>query len=32
VKQQLVRDLVDEGNQLTAIWVSSIITARKRRR
>jgi len=28
VKQDLVLDLLDEGNQLTAIWVSSINTAR----
>jgi len=28
VKHELVADLLDEGNQLTAIWVSSINTAR----
>lgn len=28
VRQKLVEDLLDEGNQLTAIWVTSINTAR----
>jgi four helix bundle protein len=28
VKFALVEDLLDEGNQLTAIWVTSINTAR----
>lgn len=28
LKQNLVEDLIDEGNQLTAIWVTSIRTAR----
>ena len=28
VNARLVNDLIDEGNQLTAIWVSSINTAR----
>jgi four helix bundle protein len=28
VKHELVADLLNEGNQLTAIWVSSINTAR----
>ena len=32
VKLNLVEDLLDEGNQLTAIWVASINTARGRRR
>jgi four helix bundle protein len=31
VKGSLVDDLLDEGNQLTAIWVSSIKTARGRK-
>ena len=32
VRPDLVVDLLDEGNQLTAIWVSSINTARGRKR
>ncbi len=32
VKPNLVEDLLDEGNQLTAIWVTSINTARGRKR
>ncbi len=32
VKSDLVTDLLDEGNQLTAIWVTSINTARGRKR
>ena len=32
VKPQLVADLVDEANQLTAIWVTSINTARGKSR
>jgi len=32
VERKLVENLVDEGNQLTAIWVSSINTARGRKR
>ena len=32
IKKSLVEDLVDEGNQLTAIWVTSINTARGRKR
>ena len=32
VKRALVADLLDEGNQLTAIWVTSINTARGRKR
>lgn len=32
VKLGLVTDLLDEGNQLTAIWVTSINTARGRKR
>lgn len=32
VKLKLVEDLMDEGGQLTAIWVSSINTARGRKR
>ena len=32
VKQELVADLMDEGSQLTAIWVTSINTARGRKR
>jgi four helix bundle protein len=32
VRRSLVKDLLDEGNQLTAIWVASINTARGRRR
>ena len=32
VKAERVEDLIDEGNQLTAIWVSSINTARGRTR
>jgi four helix bundle protein len=28
VRRELVADLLDEGNQLTAIWVTSINTAR----
>ena len=32
VNARLVQDLLDEGNQLTAIWVSSINTARGRKR
>jgi four helix bundle protein len=32
VKLNLVEDLLDEGNQLTAIWVTSINTARGRKR
>ena len=32
IKPELVADLLDEGNQLTAIWVSSINTARGRTR
>ena len=32
IKAELVADLLDEGNQLTAIWVSSINTARGRKR
>lgn len=32
VKAERVEDLMDEGNQLTAIWVSSINTARGRTR
>ena len=32
VKPSLVEDLLDEGKQLTAIWVSSINTARGGRR
>jgi four helix bundle protein len=28
IKQRLVAELLDEGNQLTAIWVTSINTAR----
>ena len=28
VRMDLVEDLIDEGNQLTAIWVTSINTAR----
>jgi four helix bundle protein len=32
IKVELVADLLDEGNQLTAIWVSSINTARGRKR
>lgn len=32
VKPARVKDLLEEGNQLTAIWVSSITTARGRKR
>lgn len=32
VKPTLVAELLDEGNQLTAIWVASINTARGRTR
>ncbi len=32
VGRSRVENLLDEGNQLTAIWVSSIITARGRKR
>ena len=32
VKRSRVEDLMDEGNQLTAIWVASINTARGRKR
>ncbi len=32
IKRSLVEMLIDEGNQLTAIWVSSINTARGRKR
>ncbi|MBK9155552.1 MAG: four helix bundle protein [Chloracidobacterium sp.] len=32
IKLNLVADLMDEGRQLTAIWVSSINTARGRKR
>lgn len=32
IKSSLVADLLDEGNQLTAIWVASINTARGRKR
>lgn len=32
VKQNLVADLLDEGDQLTGIWVSSINTARGKTR
>lgn len=32
VKNELVADLIDEGNQLTAIWVTSINTARGNKR
>ena len=32
VKTALVESLLDEGNQLTAIWVSSINTARGKKR
>ena len=32
VKQELVADLMNEGSQLTAIWVSSINTARGKKR
>ena len=32
VKQELVSDLMDEGSQLTAIWVTSINTARGKKR
>ena len=32
VKSSRVQDLMDEGNQLTAIWVTSINTARRGKR
>lgn len=32
VKPDLVKELLDEANQLTAIWVSSINTARRKKR
>jgi four helix bundle protein len=32
VRRELVADLLDEANQLTAIWVASINTAKKNRR
>ena len=32
VKHDLVKDLLDEGNQFTAIWVTSINTARRGKR
>ena len=32
VKRSRVENLLDEGNQLTAIWVTSINTARGRKR
>jgi hypothetical protein len=32
VKMSRVCDLLDEGNQLTAIWVTSINTSRGRKR
>ena len=32
IKHELVADLMDEGNQLTAIWVTSINTARGKKR
>ena len=32
IKESLVNDLLDEANQLTAIWVTSINTARGKKR